>query len=425
MKRVILVLTGCIINLFILQAQVPESFKYQSVIRNTDGEILVDQDVNLMIEILQGQIEGNIVCSETHYLTTNAFGLVTLEVGSKDSTDFKSINWADGPYFLRVSMDGNVMGTTELLSVPYALYAKSSGDPEYWQPQPGGIYYNEGNIGIGTAEPENTAALEIFSSSKGFLAPRMTSDEIIHIQNPANGLVVFCTTNSKFYAFISEDGVWKDLAFGYSTIYPQVNCGYTLTVEHEAGAVAPVTKSVTYSTVNNVPGEPSKCWLTSNLGADHQASAVDDATEASAGWYWQFNRMQGYMHDGTNRTPNIAWLGLIDEDSDWLPENDPCVLEIGNGWRMPTQSEWVNVNDAGGWYNWYGPWESLLKMHAAGYLKNTDGTLEYRGIQGNYWSDLAGSSTTAWYERFRDTLCGYAGNFKSYGFSVRCINDGN
>ena len=70
-------------------------------------------------------------------------------------------------------------------------------------------------------------------------------------------------------------------------------------------------------------------------GADHQATAVDDATEASAGWYWQFNRKQGYKHTGTTVIP--AWnTTSIDEDSDWIPANDPCAIELGAGWRIPT-----------------------------------------------------------------------------------------
>ncbi len=67
-------------------------------------------------------------------------------------------------------------------------------------------------------------------------------------------------------------------------------CGDSITVNHTAGVVAPVSKTVTYHTVTNIPGELSKCWINSNLGADHQAIAVNDAAEASAGWYWQFNR---------------------------------------------------------------------------------------------------------------------------------------
>jgi hypothetical protein len=60
-------------------------------------------------------------------------------------------------------------------------------------------------------------------------------------------------------------------------------CGDPITIDHVTGDVAPVTKTVSYGTVSNIPGEPIKCWITSNLGADHQATAVDDATEPSAG----------------------------------------------------------------------------------------------------------------------------------------------
>ncbi|MEI7983114.1 MAG: FG-GAP-like repeat-containing protein, partial [Bacteroidota bacterium] len=120
------------------------------------------------------------------------------------------------------------------------------------------------------------------------------------------------------------------------TVSSGFTCGSSIIINHVADTVAPVTKTVTYSIVNNIPGEPSKCWITSNLGADHQATSVDDATEESAGWYWQFNRKQGYKHDGINRTPNNAWVNPIIEDFDWQAANDPCTHEIGGGWRVPT-----------------------------------------------------------------------------------------
>jgi hypothetical protein len=212
-------------------------------------------------------------------------------------------------------------------------------------------------------------------------------------------------------------------AQNYTSLDSLISCGEQITVSHIAGNVAPVTKTTTYGTVTNIPGEPTKCWTTSNLGADHQATAVDDATEAAAGWYWQFNRPQGYMHDGTTRTPNTTWLSSIDEDSDWLSGNDPCNLELGNGWRVPTQSEWVNVNDAGGWTDWNGPWESPMKLHGGGFLEHADGSLSMRGEGGSFWSNLQGSNTTAWYERFSATLCGYAGHYKARGYSLRCVKD--
>jgi hypothetical protein len=112
-------------------------------------------------------------------------------------------------------------------------------------------------------------------------------------------------------------------------------CGQSLTVNHYAGNISPVTKTTSYGTVSNIPGEPSKCWITNNLGSDHQASSVSDATEASAGWYWQFNRKQGFKHDGTTRTPASTWISSISENSDWSSSNDPCTIELGTGWRIP------------------------------------------------------------------------------------------
>jgi hypothetical protein len=184
-----------------------------------------------------------------------------------------------------------------------------------------------------------------------------------------------------------------------------------------------VNKSVTYSTVTSIPGEPSKCWITRNLGASQPASAVNDNTEPSAGWYWQFNRKQGFKHDGTTRTPNTIWITSIDENYNWLIANDPCSIELGNGWRIPTFTEWFNVDAIGDWANWDGPWNSGLKMHTAGYLNNNDGSVSYLGSQGNYWSNTQGSSTSGWNLYFINVDGRMANNYKAYGFSIRCIRD--
>jgi len=179
----------------------------------------------------------------------------------------------------------------------------------------------------------------------------------------------------------------------FTTLPAAFTCGSSIIINHVAGAVAPVDKTVTYGTVTNIPGETSKCWITSNLGADHQATAKDDATEASAGWYWQFNRKQGYKHTGTVRTPNTTWIYYFSENSDWAATNDPCTLEMGSGWRIPTNTEWTNVDASGNWTNWNGPWNSALKMHTAGELDYSDGSLTNRGSIGMYWSSTQYDTT--------------------------------
>ena len=206
--------------------------------------------------------------------------------------------------------------------------------------------------------------------------------------------------------------------YGTGTISQPFSCGSSLTINHVAGVVAPVNKTVTYGTVTNIPGATSKCWITSNLGSNHQDTAVDDATEASAGWYWQFNRKQGYKHDGTTRTPNTTWISSTYETSDWITANDPCNIELGASWRIPTYTEWFNVNSV-----WTDPWNSGLKLHEAGYLYQNDGSLSYRGSYGYYGSSSQYDASYSHFLYFGVGASGMYYDLKAYGFSVRCVRD--
>lgn len=133
MKRKILSLFILVLVPIFSFGQAPEGFKYQAVIRNAGNLILNNQAVGLRLQIVQGSIGGNIIYSETFALTTNAYGLVNLEIGTGNTTDdFSTIDWANGPYFIETAVDITggtsyaVMGTSQLLSVPYALYANTA-----------------------------------------------------------------------------------------------------------------------------------------------------------------------------------------------------------------------------------------------------------------------------------------------------------
>ncbi|MCW3083854.1 MAG: hypothetical protein JWP12_1220 [Bacteroidetes bacterium] len=116
-------------------AQAPQRFNYQAVARNSSGFILANQAVGMQISLRQGTATGTIVYTETHAVTTNDLGLMNLSIGGGTVTagTFSSIDWSAGPYFIEISMDVTggtsyvIMGTQELLSVPYALYAANSG----------------------------------------------------------------------------------------------------------------------------------------------------------------------------------------------------------------------------------------------------------------------------------------------------------
>src|SRR6056297_3535412 len=89
-----------------LWAQSPEKISYQAVIRDDEGNLVTEQEIGMQISILQGSVSGTSVYIETQTPTTNANGLVSIEIGTGiTSDDFTSINWANGPYFIKTETD--------------------------------------------------------------------------------------------------------------------------------------------------------------------------------------------------------------------------------------------------------------------------------------------------------------------------------
>ena len=149
------------IELSVSYAQSPGYFKYQAIIRDTSGVSLKNQPVVMKVEILKNNENGVVVYAETHSDTTNNHGLVVFEVGSGLLVfgEFSLISWGNNNYFLRTSLDISgggtfeVMGVSQLLSVPYALYSMESADGSKWAFSDDTLFYNLGNVGIGTSSP--------------------------------------------------------------------------------------------------------------------------------------------------------------------------------------------------------------------------------------------------------------------------------
>ena len=195
-------------------AQAPQGFNYQATVRNSTGALIVNQNVYFKFNVMLNSQTSVPVFTETHYVPTDDLGQVNLVIGQGTATtgSFSAINWGTGNYYLGIELNTGsgyvAMGTTQLLSVPYALYANSSGnaqaaipnlasvlavnnsannakitnlanptnaqdavtksyldnlDNSKWLKNGNNVFYNGGNVGIGTSNP--TFGLEVVSNS--------------------------------------------------------------------------------------------------------------------------------------------------------------------------------------------------------------------------------------------------------------------
>ena len=186
-----------------VHAQTPQSINYQAVVRDAGGIVVVNKVVGFRLSILTGSSTGNAQYIETHSATTNAFGLVTLNIGLGTPTlgTMSNVAWATGSKFLRVEVDINggtnftVLGTTQFLSVPFALYAATSGSSSaasgwlsngnttttanyigtnnlddlrfYTEGSQKMVLKTNGNVGIGTQTPESKLTIQNIGDGTG------------------------------------------------------------------------------------------------------------------------------------------------------------------------------------------------------------------------------------------------------------------
>lgn len=130
MKNIYALFTALLLTVSVF-AQAPQKMTYQAVIRDASNVLLTNTAVGMRISILQGSSTGASVYTELHFPTSNANGLVTFEIGGGAvvSGTLSAVNWANGPYYLQTETDPaggtayTITGTSQLLSVPYALHA--------------------------------------------------------------------------------------------------------------------------------------------------------------------------------------------------------------------------------------------------------------------------------------------------------------
>ena len=284
-------------------------------------------------------------------------------------------------------------------------------------------------LGIGTATPHASAKLDVSSTSKGFLPPRMTDAQKTAITSPAAGLTLWCTDcGSTGEMQVYNGSSWTNMAGGVAS--PAFVCG-TSTVTFTYNGT-----SVTYGTVSSTE---SKCWLDRNLGATQVATSTSDA--ASYGDLFQWGRGADGHQISTSTTTtslsttdapgNALFIKVLSTNppNDWRnPQNNnlwqgvnglnnPCPT----GFRLPTTAELVAEYSTWSSGGAAGAFSSPLKLPAPGFRHYSSGSLINVGATGDYWgSKVSGTNTEdLWF--FTGQTMGTIS--RGYGCSVRCIRD--
>ena len=283
--------------------------------------------------------------------------------------------------------------------------------------------------GIGTTTPEQSAQLDVSSTDKGLLPPRMTASQRDNIGNPAQGLIIFCTDCAlgEGELQIRLTSSWKNISGGDvndpTQTYPSgtVHCNGTPT------EAVDVTNPTT-----------GKTWMDRNLGASRGATSSTDAD--SYGDLYQWGRGAD-GHQCRNSTQTTTLISTNDpghgdfvvsntSPRDWRISqnhnlwqdvngiNNPCP----SGYRLPTESEWEaerlswSSNDAAGAF------ASPLKLPVAGYISGNNGSLYWVGSMGHYWSSTV-DARYSYVLFFRNNNAVTYDQYRANGFSVRCIKD--
>ncbi len=132
-------------------SQSPDKFSYQIILRDSENQLVKNTDIGIKISILKTSVEGELVYSETHSAKTNINGLATIVIGNgQPNGNIASVNWLEGPYYVKAEVDLSggenytVSVITEIMSVPYSLYAKTTESITAGLDK-GNLYYWDGN----------------------------------------------------------------------------------------------------------------------------------------------------------------------------------------------------------------------------------------------------------------------------------------
>jgi uncharacterized protein (TIGR02145 family) len=391
MKRIILslflVLSGAC-----LFAQVPQSFKYQTVVRDAGGVILSGQDVSFRMSILQGSSSGTAVYVETFSVQTNQFGLATFNIGQGTyvSGNFATIDWSTGLYWVKVEIDPSngtsfaEAGTSQLLSVPYALEAKTA------------------EI---AADAVKITGDQTIAGNKTFTGTISASNKVIvNVATPVNN----SDAVNKAYVDLLTEKIEilqgekiKDID---NNIYNTVTIGTQVwmkenlkTTKYSNGTdIQLVTDNTAWGNL----GSPGYCWYNND----------EDSFKGVYGALYNW-----YAASAGNLCP-IGWHVPSNDEMTVLADFLGGLSVAGGKMKESGIAHWTSPNDATN--------ESGFTGLPNGARLPT-GLFTSMGTVGQLWNTTSSSSTYAWGRGLDNTTTNwyYGTSDKRVGFGVRCMKD--
>jgi uncharacterized protein (TIGR02145 family) len=482
MNKILTFLSAVLLSIS-LWAQAPQSFSYQAVVRGANNQLLVNQSIGMKVSILQGSETGTAVYVETHTPTSNANGLVSIAIGggTKDasSTAFASIDWSKGPYFVKTETDPtggtsySLSSVSQLLSVPYALHAKTAESIVGGSVLPSGgtngqglticdgvPTWTTGGICPGKIASLNCAGVSVNGLlNNGAIASNVSfvitysggNGGSYSAQSTSSTGVVGLTATLQAGSFATGNG---SLTFTVSGTPTSVgNALFSLTIAGQVCSVSMVVQE-----------KPSTIGIPGPNITDAENNTYKTVTIGTQTWMAENLKVSKYS-DGTaipNITDNTQWYQL--STGAWSYYNNDvannakygklynwyAVSKISNGnknvcptgWHVPTDAEWTVLTEylggssvAGGKMKEVGTtsWNSpntdatntSLFTGLPGGYRNSIGYYSDFGLYGYWWGFTEYDTGNAWY-RYLDNDDGNAdrdNSVKRNGLSVRCLRD--
>ena len=456
MKKLLTIIVAVLLTASIF-AQAPQKMSYQAVVRDGSNNLITNHAVGMQITILQNTTP---VYTEIQTPTTNANGLVSIEIG--DGEGFNNIDWSNGPYFIKTETDPTggtsytITGTSQLLSVPYALHAKTaetvSGainetDPIYGASQAANITSSD-IANLGNLSGTNTGDQDLSALATKTALGDSTAQVRTEIPDVSGFLTSETDPSVPTGTQAGQMQYWNGME------WITVEAGGEGQILSFVGGVPTwriLVGAVTLGQTDVYNPTTGKAWMDRNLGATQVAVSSEDYLAYGSLFQWGrladghevINWTSSTGSDDAEQSNETATLSFTDDPGhgdfittgslpyDWRsPQNDNLwqgVIGINNpcpsGYRLPTDAEWEAERTSWGSNDAAGAFASPLKLPVAGYRSGNYGSLYDVGSYGYYWS----STENDYRSRYLSFNSGFALTGNSYsrasGLSVRCIKD--